>query len=88
MATTITKANLDTLFTLIEEHDATKKTASEAIKEAYDLFAIQYGDDSPAALKEAAKDAYKKYKKLRKNRATFIIVEAQTDALTERLLED
>ena len=85
---TVTKANLDTLFTLIEGYKTTKKDASDGIKDAFELFATQYGEDNSKALEEAAKDAYKKYKKLKKNRATFILVEAETDQLTERLLED
>ena len=54
---TVTKANLDTLFTLIEGYKTTKKDASDGIKDAFELFATQYGEDNSKALEEAAKDA-------------------------------
>lgn len=85
---TVTKANLETLFTAIEEYENTKKDAADGIKEAFELFATQYGEENSKALKAATKDAYKKYKKMKKNRAQFILVESETDQLTERMLED
>jgi uncharacterized protein (UPF0335 family) len=84
----VTKANLDTLFTRLQELEAEKKRLSEEIAEAFDLFTVQYGEGNEKTFKKAIKSAYKKHKDILKDRAAFILMEAEVDQLTERILED
>lgn len=86
----VTKAQLDTLFTRIQGFESRKKDISGEISEAFDTFAEQYVEDggNKKVFKKAVKSAYKKFKEAQKDRAEFILVEAETDQLTERILED
>lgn len=86
----VTKAQLDTLFSRIQQLEGRKKDVSGEISEAFKTFAEQYVDEggNEKVFKKAVKSAYKKYKEAQKDRAEFILVEAETDQLTERILEE
>ena len=86
----VTKAQLDTLFNRIQGFESRKKDISGEISEAFNTFAEQYVEDggNEKVFKKAVKSAYKKFKEAQKDRAEFILVEAETDQLTERILED
>lgn len=85
----ITKANLDALFNNLDTFESAKTSATGDIKEAIETFVEQYAEGgNNKVLLQAVKEAFKKHKKIKKDRAKFIIVEAETDQLTERLLED
>jgi AmiR/NasT family two-component response regulator len=86
----VTKEQLDTLFTRIQELESRRKNVNGEISEAFNMFAEQYVEDgaSEKVFKKAVKSAYKKFKEAQKDRAEFILLEAETDQLTERILEE
>lgn len=63
-----------------------KKDVSLSIKEAKEAFVDQYGDEDKKAFKKIINKAYKNHKDVMKNREEFILIEAQTDTITEGLL--
>jgi uncharacterized protein (UPF0335 family) len=85
---TVTKANLDTLFARVQGLEEQKKALAADVKEVFDTFASQYGEENEKSFKKATRAAYKKWKEVQKDRAEFILVEASVDELTERILED
>ena len=85
----VTKTNLDTLFQNIETFEESKKEATDNVKDAFESFATQYGEDKDKKSYIASlKDAYKKYKLLKKDRAKFVIIESETDQIIEKLMEE
>lgn len=77
-------------FHRLAELEVEKKRVQNEIKESIDNFVSSHLEegDSPKVVKEAVKSAYKKYQKLSKDRAEFILLEAELDRLTERLLDE
>lgn len=86
----VTKAQLDTLFNRVQTLEGRKKDIGGEISEAFNSFAEQYVEEgaNEKVFKKAVKSAYKKFKEAQKDRAEFILVEAETDQLTERILEE
>ena len=66
----VTKAQLDTLFSRIQQLEGRKKDVSGEISEAFKAFAEQYVDEggNEKVFKKAVKSAYKKYKEAQKEK--------------------
>jgi hypothetical protein len=84
-----TRAQFNTLFSQIMDLDAQKKEIGERIKEAFGLFADNHsGLENTKPYVKALKKGYRNYKEIQKDRTEFILVESDTDTITEALLTD
>lgn len=86
----VTRVVLERLFARLAELEAQKKALSEDAKVALENFIDANAGDGAnlKSFKKATQKAYKNWKELQKDRAEFIIVEAETDNMTEAMLSD
>lgn len=81
-----TREQLGTLFSRVQSLEEQKSDLSGQIKDAFSTFASQYGEGREKSFTKAIKKTYKNYKELQKDRAEFVLVEADADSMTEALL--